>query len=81
MGSAFAFWIEFSPGGGGQQGVYLCVVSASFLPCSFSQCGGAGVEATSPTPLAQPWNGDGVAYSQQHCACKSIHVISNLFLP
>lgn len=30
--------------------------------------------------LAQPWDGDGVAYSQQCCACKSIDVISNLFL-
>lgn len=38
--------------GGGKQGVYLCVASASCVECSFSYYSGAGVEATSPTLLA-----------------------------
>ena len=60
--------------GGMSRGFYLCVVSASCVECVFSEDNGA-------TLLAQPWDGDGVAYSQQRCACKSSNVISDLFHP
>lgn len=60
--------------GGDEQGIYLCVVSASCVECVFSEDKGA-------TLLAQPWDGDRVAYSQQRCACKSSNVISDLFHP
>ena len=60
--------------GGDEQGIYLCVVSASCVECVFSEDSGA-------TLLAPPWDGNGVAYSQQCCACKSSDVISDLFRP
>lgn len=34
-----------------------------------------------PALLAQPWYGDKVACSQHHCACNSVDVISNMFVP
>lgn len=45
--------------GGSDQGVHLCVVSISCVECSFSSYSGAEVETSSPTLLAQPWDGIG----------------------
>lgn len=39
------------------------------------------IKATFFAQLAQPWDGDGMACSQHHCACNSIDVISNLSVP